>query len=172
MLYQLATLDWRDASKFLRVHSVDPGRIDEADVRQIREAAYLTKNLGLEAVGKVFPLGDACYQAVELVLNEARINVRIAELQMDEAHFAELIKQNLHAISDDMFLAAATKLSEFSPMVADKRASLFPPPEQISEISKKIAVEVAKHAGVLEHNAELRVAHAFWEPHYPLFINK
>lgn len=104
MLYQLATLDWRDASKFLRVHSVDPGRIDEADVRQIREAAYLTKNLGLEAVGKVFPLGDACYQAVELILNEARINVRIAELQMDEAHFAELIKQNLHAISDDMFL--------------------------------------------------------------------
>jgi hypothetical protein len=104
MLYQLAHIDWRDASNSLRRRGVENGLIDEADVRKIREAAQTADRLGLEAVGKVFPLSDACYLSVELALDEARINVRIAHMKMSEARFVELIKQNLHTISDDMFL--------------------------------------------------------------------
>jgi hypothetical protein len=104
MLYQLATLDWGDAGKFLRQRGVEAGLIDEADVQQIHEAAQAADKLGLEAVGKLFPLSDACYQALELALNVARINVRIAEMTMTEDRFVDLVKQNLHAIPDDMFL--------------------------------------------------------------------
>ena len=104
MLYQLAHIDWRDASNSLRREGVVAGLIDEADVQQIREAAQSADKLGLEAVGKLFPLSDACYQVVELALNVARIRVRIAEMEMTEDRFVDLIKQNLDAISDDMFL--------------------------------------------------------------------
>lgn len=75
-------------------------------------------------------------------------------------------------ISDEMFLAAAYKLSEFSPVLHDTTYSLFPEPEKIPHISKQIAVCVAQHAGLLEDQALLRVQHAYWEPHYPLFISK
>ena len=104
MLYQLARLDWRDAGKSLHREGVEAGLIDEADVHRIREAAQTADRLGLEAVGKLFPLSDACYQAVEKALDVARINVRIAHMNMTEARFVDLIKQNLASISDDMFL--------------------------------------------------------------------
>jgi hypothetical protein len=104
MLYQLARLDWRDAGNSLRVCGVEAGLIDETDVRKIREAAQAADRLGLEAVGKLFPLNDACYQVVEAALDRARINVRIGHMKMSEARFVELIKQNLDAIPDDMFL--------------------------------------------------------------------
>ena len=75
-------------------------------------------------------------------------------------------------ISGEMFLAAAHKLSEYSPALKDPTAPLFPPPEEITEISKSIAIAVAQHAGVLEHEAEIKIDHAFWDPVYPLFISK
>ena len=75
-------------------------------------------------------------------------------------------------ISSDMFLAAATRLSEHSPALKDAHAPLFPPASMLPEIAKSIAIAVAQHAGVLEHEAEIRIAHAFWEPHYPLYITK
>ena len=71
-----------------------------------------------------------------------------------------------------MFLAAATRLSELSPALKDRKLSLFPDPEKIPEIAKELAVAVAQLAGLLKEEAELKIKHAFWEPHYPLFINK
>ena len=104
MLYQLATLDWRDARRSLREKGIVLGHIDDVDVERIREAAQTADKLGLEAVGKGFSLSEGCYQAVELALDVARINVRIAEMKVDEARFVDLIKRNLAAIPDDMFL--------------------------------------------------------------------
>ena len=75
-------------------------------------------------------------------------------------------------ISNDMFLAAAQRLADHSPMLKDPQAPLFPKASELPQIARSVAVAVAQHAGVLEHEAEVRIAHAFWEPSYPLYISK
>ena len=71
-----------------------------------------------------------------------------------------------------MFAAAARVLSEFAPMLHDHDAPLYPPLEQVRDISFKVALEVAREAqraGLAEvdfDTLEQTVSRKMWNPHY------
>ncbi|MBI3508621.1 MAG: NAD-dependent malic enzyme [Chlamydiia bacterium] len=76
-------------------------------------------------------------------------------------------------VTDRMFLAAAKTLALYSPALKDPTASLFPPIAKVREISRHIAIAVAKQA-IREKvsrmkNSQLtkKVDELMWEPHYP-----
>jgi malate dehydrogenase (oxaloacetate-decarboxylating) len=76
-------------------------------------------------------------------------------------------------VSDTMFVAAARALSELSPAARDPAASLFPPLEQVRDVSRHVALAVgaeAQWAGLAEPTApdELarRVDALIWRPRY------
>jgi malate dehydrogenase (oxaloacetate-decarboxylating) len=76
-------------------------------------------------------------------------------------------------VSDEMFVAAARALSELSPVHTDPDGSLFPPLEQVREVSKRVAFEVglaAQRAGLAERTSEReleqRISAKMWTPHY------
>ena len=79
-------------------------------------------------------------------------------------------------VTEGMFLAAALKLSTFSPAIQDPTAPLFPSPESVREIAKKLALEVGLQAqkeqvAPLIPREELvqRIEENFWEPNYSRF---
>ena len=72
-----------------------------------------------------------------------------------------------------MFVVAARALSELSPARQDPTASLYPPLEQVRQVSRKVALSVgaeAQRAGLAEPTSpeELarRVDAAMWAPRY------
>jgi len=77
-------------------------------------------------------------------------------------------------VTEGMFLAAARMLASYSPALKDPTASLFPPIEDVRNVSRQIALAVAKRA------CEEKVAKCtdfrkgieshVWEPHYPTYI--
>jgi malate dehydrogenase (oxaloacetate-decarboxylating) len=76
-------------------------------------------------------------------------------------------------VTDEMFVAAALALSDVSPALADKKASLYPPLEQLREVSRRVALAVALEAqrcGLAEvtTQAELesRIEARSWSPQY------
>lgn len=75
-------------------------------------------------------------------------------------------------VTDAMFVAAALVLSEFAPALRDPDAPLYPPLEQVRDISFKVALEVAREAqraGLAEvdlDNLEQTVSGKMWKPHY------
>ena len=76
-------------------------------------------------------------------------------------------------VSDDMFMAASLALSECSPALKDPQAALLPSLDSIREVSRRIAVAVARQAqaeGLAERTtaAELqeRIDATCWEPRY------
>jgi malate dehydrogenase (oxaloacetate-decarboxylating) len=78
-------------------------------------------------------------------------------------------------VTDAMFSAAARVLSEFSPVLNDTDAPLYPPLESVREISRKVAVAVgveAQRAGLAETTSldelERTVRDKMWKPHYVL----
>lgn len=80
----------------------------------------------------------------------------------------------LTKITEKMFVAAAKELSLHSPILKDTHASLFPPFEELSLISKEIALSVGKMAieeGILKQTSEedLRalIEQNVWTPQYP-----
>jgi malate dehydrogenase (oxaloacetate-decarboxylating) len=80
-------------------------------------------------------------------------------------------------VFDEMFTAAATALSNCSPMLSNPYAPLFPPLEIIREVSKQIAMAVglqAQHLGVAEkispEELERRITQKMWLPSYPKLV--
>ena len=75
-------------------------------------------------------------------------------------------------VTDAMFVAAARVLSEFAPALHDTRAPLYPPLEQVRDISFKVALEVAREAQraglatVTSDELEKTVSERMWKPHY------
>jgi malate dehydrogenase (oxaloacetate-decarboxylating) len=76
-------------------------------------------------------------------------------------------------VSDDMFMAASIALSECSPALADPQAALLPSLEGIREVSRKIALAVARQAqqeGLAAQTSaqelEQRIDDTVWEPEY------
>jgi malate dehydrogenase (oxaloacetate-decarboxylating) len=71
-----------------------------------------------------------------------------------------------------MFIAAARVLSEFAPVLFDPEAPLYPPLEQVREVSLKVAVAVAREAqrsGLAEvdlDNLEQTITGKMWTPDY------
>ncbi|HMB04922.1 MAG TPA: NAD-dependent malic enzyme, partial [Isosphaeraceae bacterium] len=77
-------------------------------------------------------------------------------------------------VTDAMFLAAAHALGDVSPARTDRDAALFPPLEEITQVSRRIALAVgaqAQRQGLAEpttpEELERRVDAARWEPRYP-----
>lgn len=78
-------------------------------------------------------------------------------------------------VLDKMFIRAAYTLSEYSPALKDRTAALFPPLENLREISKKIALsvyEVAQEEGLVKSASKKEMEEAInqnmWYPNYPI----
>jgi len=83
-----------------------------------------------------------------------------------------VIASGARRVTDAMFVAAARVLSEFAPVLLDPEAPLYPPLEQVREVSLKVAVEVALEAhrsGLaqvdLDH-LEQTISSKMWTPDY------
>lgn len=80
-------------------------------------------------------------------------------------------------ITDGMFLEAAETLASLSPALSNPTAGLFPEIEEVSKISRQIAIAVAKKAcaekvsTVPLSEIEREVDSHIWEPRYPKFVN-
>jgi malate dehydrogenase (oxaloacetate-decarboxylating) len=83
-----------------------------------------------------------------------------------------VIASGARRVTDAMFAAAARVLSEFAPVLHDPEAPLYPPLEQVREVSLKVALEVAREAqraGLAEvdlDKLEQTVSGKMWKPHY------
>jgi malate dehydrogenase (oxaloacetate-decarboxylating) len=80
-------------------------------------------------------------------------------------------------VTDEMFVAAARRLSDLSPALIDAAGSLFPPIEKIRDVSFQVSLAVgleAQRAGVAEksprHELERRVRAKMWGPRYARYI--
>eukprot|EP01053_Blabericola_migrator_P012874 Blabericola_migrator_1__12873@NODE_83_length_14926_cov_238_210041_g74_i0_p3_GENE_NODE_83_length_14926_cov_238_210041_g74_i0NODE_83_length_14926_cov_238_210041_g74_i0_p3_ORF_typecomplete_len561_score89_88Malic_M/PF03949_15/3_5e73malic/PF00390_19/2_2e71_NODE_83_length_14926_cov_238_210041_g74_i079529634 len=79
-------------------------------------------------------------------------------------------------VTDEMLESAAITLSKMSPLVLDGMGPLLPPMRDLANVSKTIALEVAKVArdqGVCAHMTDQdlsdKIKEKFWEPHYPTY---
>jgi len=83
-----------------------------------------------------------------------------------------VIASGARRVTNEMFGAAARALSEFAPVFHDPEAPLYPPLEQVRDISFKVALEVAREAqraGLAEvdlNKLEQTVRTRMWQPHY------
>jgi malate dehydrogenase (oxaloacetate-decarboxylating) len=84
-----------------------------------------------------------------------------------------VIASRARRVNDEMFVAAARALSELSPVHDDPSGSLFPPLEQVREVSRHVAFEVgieAQRAGLAEPTSEQelerRISAKMWDPRY------
>ena len=76
-------------------------------------------------------------------------------------------------VSSGMFLAAAEGLAALSPVLKNPNDPLFPPPEQVRAIAKKLAVLIGRQAiqeqlaPSMSDSALIQAIDAiFWEPEY------
>lgn len=88
-----------------------------------------------------------------------------------------LIATKSSYVSDQIFLEAAKVLSSHSPMLKDPYGPLFPTLDCLRDVSKKIAVQVAKQ--ILQEkkqritsikNIEAQIDGVMWYPEYPIYI--
>jgi len=83
-----------------------------------------------------------------------------------------VIASGARRVTDAMFVAAARVLSEFAPVLHDPDAPLYPPLEQVREISLTVAMAVAREArrsGLAEvdrDNLEQTITGKMWTPDY------
>ena len=82
-------------------------------------------------------------------------------------------------VKDEMFIAAARALSEYSPANNDPDASLYPAVEDVREVAHGVALAVGKaaqQAGVAaqssEEELERRIKATMWTPQYPRLTRK
>jgi malate dehydrogenase (oxaloacetate-decarboxylating) len=82
-------------------------------------------------------------------------------------------------VTNEMFIAAARALSEFSPVRKNPSAALYPRLEEVRDVSRSVALAVglaAQQAGVAEQTMpeelERRVTEQMWVPHYPRLLLK
>jgi malate dehydrogenase (oxaloacetate-decarboxylating) len=87
-----------------------------------------------------------------------------------------VISSGARRVTDQMFVAAARALSEFSPARLDSNSPLYPALEQIHDVSRRVALAVAleaQSAGLAEalpvKDLEQRIDRKMWFPHYPLY---
>ena len=80
-------------------------------------------------------------------------------------------------VSDGMFLAAAKALAELSPAKTDKSAPLLPPLNDMLQVSRHIALAVAKQAraeGLTDNLSDEAIAAAIeakiWTPEYRNYV--
>ncbi|HEU4479910.1 MAG TPA: oxaloacetate-decarboxylating malate dehydrogenase, partial [Pyrinomonadaceae bacterium] len=83
-----------------------------------------------------------------------------------------VIASGAHRVTDAMFVAAARVLSELAPALQDPTAPLYPPLEQVRDVSYKVALAVAleaHRAGLARvdfDKLEETISGKMWTPHY------
>jgi malate dehydrogenase (oxaloacetate-decarboxylating) len=83
-----------------------------------------------------------------------------------------VIASGARRVTDAMFAAAARVLSEFAPALHDPNAPLYPPLEQVREVSLKVALAVAREArraGLARVDLDMleeTISHKMWKPDY------
>jgi malate dehydrogenase (oxaloacetate-decarboxylating) len=83
-----------------------------------------------------------------------------------------VIASGSRRVTDSMFVAAARVLSEFAPALRDPSDPLYPPLEQVREVSFAVALAVAREAqrcglaNVDLNDLERTVRVRMWQPHY------
>jgi malate dehydrogenase (oxaloacetate-decarboxylating) len=84
-----------------------------------------------------------------------------------------VIASGARRVTDEMFVAAARALAEFSPALRDPSASLYPPLESVRQLSQSVALAVALEAqrsGLSQPaspgDLERRIAERMWSPRY------
>lgn len=87
-----------------------------------------------------------------------------------------VISAGARRVTNEMFVAAARVLAEFSPALGDQNAPLYPRLENVREVSRRVAVAVgleAQRAGLAEETTleelENRVERKMWTAHYVPF---
>jgi len=90
-----------------------------------------------------------------------------------------VIASGAQRVTDEMFVAAARSLAEFSPALHDETASLFPALEEVRRVSRRVALAVAMEAqtaGLAERTTreeiEQRIDEKMWTPRYVPFKRK
>jgi malate dehydrogenase (oxaloacetate-decarboxylating) len=85
-----------------------------------------------------------------------------------------VIAAQARRVTNQMFIAAARALSEYSPARQVSTASLYPMVEDVREVSRHVALAVglaAQQSGVAERTPheelERRITAQMWTPHYP-----
>ena len=85
-----------------------------------------------------------------------------------------VIAAQARRVTNEMFIAAARALSEYSPARSVSTASLYPKVEDVREVSRRVALAVglaAQQSGVAERTSheelERRITAQMWVPHYP-----
>lgn len=84
-----------------------------------------------------------------------------------------VIASGARHVTNEMFVAAAHELSEFSPALQDPTAPLYPKLEHVREVSRHVALAVgreAQRAGLATETTleelDRRIAARMWQPHY------
>lgn len=90
-----------------------------------------------------------------------------------------VLASNARRVTDEMFVAAARALAEFSPALSDETASLFPALEEVRKVSRRVALAVAteaERAGLAEpttrEEVERRIDEKMWIPRYVPYRRK
>ena len=85
-----------------------------------------------------------------------------------------VIAAQARRVTNQMFIAAARALSEYSPARQVSTASLYPMVEDVRELSRHVALAVglaAQQSGVAERTSqeelERQITAQMWTPHYP-----
>jgi malate dehydrogenase (oxaloacetate-decarboxylating) len=80
-------------------------------------------------------------------------------------------------VTNELFVAAARALAEFSPALIDPTASLYPALEGVRNLSRNVALAVAKEAvrsglseSVSESNLERKIDAKIWTPRYARYV--
>ncbi len=87
-----------------------------------------------------------------------------------------LIATKARYASDDVFINAAKVLSDYSPLLKDPHAPLFPTLDNLRKVTREIAIAVAKTV-IKEGHSELKtidsveklIDETMWYPEYPIF---
>ena len=88
-----------------------------------------------------------------------------------------VIASGARRVTNEMFVAAARALAEFSPVLQDPMASLYPALEGVRKVSRRVALAVAGEAlrlGLADANSsdvlEQRVDAKMWAPQYARYV--
>jgi malate dehydrogenase (oxaloacetate-decarboxylating) len=90
-----------------------------------------------------------------------------------------VIAAGARRVTDEMFVAAARALAEFSPALHSETAALFPALEEVRRVSRRVALAVAteaQRAGLApatpREELEARIEKKMWTPHYVPYKRK
>jgi malate dehydrogenase (oxaloacetate-decarboxylating) len=88
-----------------------------------------------------------------------------------------VIASGARRVTNEMFVAAARALAEFSPALQDPTASLYPALEGVRKVSRRVALAVAGEAlrlgltdAVSKEELERRVDAKMWVPRYARYV--